>query len=367
MRIAIVLNTSWNIYNFRKGLIKSFIDQGHEVIAIAPKDNYSERLIEMGCEYYPVKMDSRGINPLKDLGLIYELFSLYRKSKPDVILHFTVKPNIYGTIAASLLGKPVINNVCGLGTAFIRRGIITRIVYSLYKISFRFSRKVFFQNWQDCKLFIRKNLVTSKKTEVIPGSGIDLAQFRPSNKQSEDGFTFLMISRIIRDKGVLEYVDAIRSFKARHPHIHFQLLGQKDPCHKHGIDPNLVDEWAESGLLEYLGTTDDVQSVIKEADCVVLPSYREGTPRTLLEAASMSKPVITTNTPGCNNVVTDNFNGFLCRVKDSEDLAEKLEQMYNLPEDQREKMGQNGRTKMENEFDENIIINRYLRAIEDIN
>ncbi len=366
MKIAIVLNTSWNIYNFRKGLIKSFINEGHEVVAIAPKDNYSDKLIEMGCDYHPISMDSRGINPIKDLSLIFELLRLYKRTKPDVILHFTVKPNIYGTLAAALLRKPVINNVCGLGTAFIKKGFVTRIVSLLYKISFRFSNKVFFQNWEDCTLFEKSGIVDPEKTDIIPGSGIDIAQFNPVSSKTNQPFTFLLVSRIIRDKGIYEYIAAIKLLRQKYPELRFQLLGQKDPCHKHGIPPEMVDQWAEAGIIEYLGTTDDVKRVIGESDCVVLPSYREGTPRTLLEAASMEKPLITTNTPGCNSVVVDGKNGLLCSKKDPQDLARAFEEMYLLPKDQRDQMGINGRKRMEENFDERFVIDGYRKALKSI-
>src|SRR5687768_551248 len=179
MKIAVVLNTSWNIYNFRMNFIKELLSQGHEVHTVAPADEYTRHLTEAGCIHHRIKMDSRGANPVKDSALILELFSIYRRVKPDVILHYTIKPNVYGTIAAALLGIPVINNVCGLGTVFLKDNLVSAIAIFLYKISFRFATKVFFQNPEDQKLFVDKKLVPANAVDILPGSGIDLSRFKP--------------------------------------------------------------------------------------------------------------------------------------------------------------------------------------------
>ncbi len=363
MRIAIVLNTSWNIYNFRMNFIQSLIQAGYEVHTIAPEDSYTPMIREAGCIHHEVKMDSRGANPIKDCALIVELVSIYRKVKPDVVLHYTIKPNVYGTIAAALLGIPVINNVCGLGTVFLKDNLVSAIAIFLYKLSFRFATKVFFQNPDDQKLFVDKKLVSANAVDTLPGSGIDLSKFQPTSFHRNEKFTFLLISRLITDKGVLEFVDAIKKLRASGVNAHFQVLGAMDPLHKRGISVDLIAEWINSGIIEYLGTTNDVREFIKNADCVVLPSYREGTPRTLLEAASSSKPIIATDVPGCNNVVTHDFNGFLCKLKDPDDLADKMQQMISLPEEKLKEFGTNGRAKMEAEYDESLVINKYLAAL----
>ncbi len=367
MKIAVVLNTSWNIYNFRKGLILSLIDKGNEVITIAPKDTYTYKLMDLGCRHIPVKMDSRGANPIKDFLLILELYWIYKKVKPDVILHYTIKPNIYGTIAASMLRIPVINNVCGLGTMFLKDNLVSRIAILMYRISFRFPKKIFFQNSDDQNLFLRKRIVSKKTCDLLPGSGIDTTQFAPfPNKNKNQPFTFLLISRLIYDKGILEYIEAIEQLKKEGIQAKFQLLGQIDAKHKRGIPEETIQEWIEKNQVEYLGTTEDVRSYIQDADCVVLPSYREGTPKTLLEAASMAKPIVTTDVPGCNNVVQDGKNGFLCKVKDSLDLANKMKSMHSLPEGHRTSMGENGRNYVLSNFDESIVINKYLESIDKI-
>ena len=363
MRIAIVLNTSWNIYNFRMNFIKTLLEQGHEVHTIAPEDSFTPLIRQAGCIHHRVKMDSRGANPLKDSALIFELFTIYRKVKPDTVLHYTIKPNVYGTIAAALLGIPVINNVCGLGTVFLKDNLISAIAIFLYKISFRFASKVFFQNSDDQKLFIDKKLVNAKAVDTLPGSGIDLKKFQPLSFKRNDKFTFLLISRLISDKGVLEFVAAVKKLRTLGIDAHFQILGAMDPLHKRGIKVEVIAEWINSGTIEYLGTTNDVRQFIQNADCIVLPSYREGTPRTLLEAASSCKPIIATDVPGCNNVVEHNINGYLCKLKDIDDLADKMKNMAELADETLKIFGKNGRAKMEAQYDESLVINKYLAAL----
>lgn len=366
MKVAIVLNTSWNIYNFRMGLIKALREDGHEIHTIAPVDDYTSFLVESGCVHHAVKMDSRGANPLKDLALTFELFSIYRRLRPDVILHFTIKPNVYGTLAASLLRIPTINNVCGLGTIFLKKGVTSRVAKWLYRASFRFATKVFFQNSDDRAIFLEERLIAPGIADLVPGSGIDLTRFQPVEFKRNKTFTFLLVSRLITDKGILEFVEAIRQLRSEGIDARFQVLGAKDPNHKRGIATEVIESWISNNTIEYLGTTKDVRPFMEQADCVVLPSYREGTPRTLLEAASLGKPIVTTDVPGCHHVVQHEYNGLLCTVKSPEDLASKMKQMATSPDETLLTFGRNGRKKMEAEFDEARVIQKYregLRAL----
>ena len=363
MRIAIVLNTSWNIYNFRLGLIKALFNEGHEIVAIAPKDEYTDRLIELGCKYEEVKLDSRGANPIKDFGLTIELFNIYRRIKPDVILHYTIKPNIYGTFAASLLGIPVVNNVCGLGTAFLNKNIVSRIAIAMYRLSFRFPKLVFFQNKDDQKFFMDSKLISNTKSDILPGSGIDINHFKPLKRTRNGRFTFLLISRLIHDKGILEYIEAIKVLKSKGVDADFQILGQIDEKHSRGIPEKLVNEWVDQGVVDYLGTTDDVRPYINNSDCIVLPSYREGTPRSLIEAASSARPIVATDVAGCNNIVTNDLNGLLCKPANVDDLASKMEDMLNTDNNKLDQMGKESRNIAVTRFDENFVIDKYLAAI----
>lgn len=364
MKVAIVLNTSWNIYNFRMNFVKALLKKGYEVHTVAPTDEFTHYLTEAGCIHHPVTMDSRGINPIKDTALIFELWSIYRKIRPDMVLHYTIKPNVYGALAASFLRIPSINNVCGLGTVFLKKNLLSIIAKFLYRTTFRFPRKVFFQNPDDRDLFVSKKLVPLHSVDLVPGSGIDLARFTPGPFQRNKKFTFLLISRLITDKGIMEYVEAVKMLKAKGFDAHFQILGAKDPNHQRGISLSIIDSWIASNTVEYLGTTQDVQPFIKSADCVVLPSYREGAPHTLLEAASCGKPIIATDVPGCHSVVKNNYNGLLCKLKDPQDLAEKMVRMAGSDDNTLKTFGENGRKKMEAEFDEVLVINKYLETLE---
>lgn len=366
MKIAVVLNTSWNIYNFRLNFIKSFIQDGHQVHTIAPYDKFSCQLEEAGATHHHVKMDSRGVDPVRDIALLFELVNIYTRVKPDIIFHFTIKPNVYGTLAASLLGIPSINNVCGLGTVFLNKGFVPQVAVLLYRLSFRFSRKVFFQNPDDLELFVNRGLVSESVANLLPGSGIDLQKFRPAPYQRNQTFTFLLIARLIIDKGVHEYVDAARKLKSTGMPFRFLVLGPKDPGHRRGIQLDTIVEWITSGTIEYLGATNDVVPYINQADCIVLPSYREGTPRVLLEAACLAKPIITTDVPGCRHVVEHGVNGLLCEMRNSDDLAEKMLQMASFTEKTTREFGMNGRNKVVKEFSEQIVIQKYKDAMETI-
>jgi glycosyltransferase involved in cell wall biosynthesis len=367
-KILISVNTSWNIYNFRAGMIRAFLKQGYEVIAASPTDAYSPHLEDLGCRHLPLPIDNKGTSPLRDLGLFLRYLRLLRRERPDVFLGYTIKPNIYGSLAAHLLRIPVVNNVSGLGTAFIAKSWLTRIVKALYRLAMRSSATVYFQNEDDRNLFVDLKLVQPEQTALLPGSGIDLKQFHPKQTESPQPGApcFLLIARLLRDKGVGEFVDAARIVKSHFPDARFQLLGFLDAENRTAISKSIVDEWVQEGVVEYLGVADDVRPYIAASDCAVLPSYREGTPRTLLEAAAMSKPLITTDVPGCREVVDHGKNGFLCEAQDSADLAQKILDFIDLSDEERIRMGQASRVKVEREFDESFVIQSYLKTIKEI-
>jgi len=362
-KIVICLNTSWNIYNFRLNLARELKYSGYKVILVSPYDQYSE-ILNKEFEYYNIFMNNKGTNVIQDLKTIIQFYKLYKKIKPEVVLNFTIKPNIYGNIACQMLHIKTINNISGLGTVFINESMVTKIVKFLYKFALKSSFKVFFQNIDDQTLFLKNRLVKYNKTEVLPGSGVDTNKFMPvESKMKDEKFVFLLIGRMLWDKGIGEYIEAARIIKSKIKNVEFQLLGAIDVINKTAIPKKQMQRWIDEGLVNYLGVTDDVSKYIKNANCVVLPSYREGTPRTLLESASMGKPIITTNVPGCKDVVNDNKTGYLCRVKDSLDLATKMENMLNLTQLERNNMGEAAREKIVKEFDEKIVIDKYIHSI----
>jgi len=368
-RILIALNTAWNLVNFRAGLIRALVAQGYEVVAVAPDDAYSERLAGLGCRFVALPMDNQGTHPGRDLLLFFRFLKLLHREQPDVFLGYTVKPNIYGSLAASILGVPVVNNIAGLGAVFIQDGWLVRLVRGLYRVALCRSAKVFFQNNDDRSLFINAGLVKADITDLLPGSGIDLTRFTYTVDEyglprSVDNFSFILIARMLRDKGVGEYVAAAKLMRVRYPQAQCFLLGFVDAPNPTAISRAEIDDWVAQGDIIYLGVSDDVRVEIAAADCIVLPSYyREGIPRTLLEAAAMGKPIITTNAVGCREVVDDGINGYLCKVRDAEDLVAKMLRMIELLPNERAAMGTAGRKKMELQFDENIVIDKYLEVI----
>lgn len=348
------------------GLINQLIESGHEVVAIAPKDAYSANIIAAGCQYINLTMDSRGVNPIKDGALTVELYRIYKRINPDVILHFTIKPNIYGTLAARLLKIPVINNVSGLGTVFLWDNFASKVALWMYKVAFKSANFVFFQNKDDEKHFIKKVGIKNLKTGILPGSGINISAFQPNGYMKNEDFTFILIARLLIDKGVEEFVEAVRILKKKGLKARFLVFGNIEANHKRAISIDKVSAWAKEGIIEYMGVTDNIKEQVGHSDCVVLPSYREGTPRTLLEGGSMAKPLIATDVPGCNDVVINGFNGLLCKAKNSKHLAAKMEQLMSLPAAEIDTMGQNSRKLIVEKYDENIVIDKYQSAIKEV-
>jgi glycosyltransferase involved in cell wall biosynthesis len=364
--ILLSINASWNIVNFRMGLIEALRRHGYRVAALAPPDRYSERIRAAGIDYHPIEMDRKGVSPLGDLLLLWRYYRILGRIRPHVYLGFTAKPNIWGSLAAHARGIPVVNNVAGLGTAFIRAGLLTRVVKFLYRRAFRRSRLVFFQNADDLGEFVRDGIVARGQARRLPGSGVDIARFAPTQADSGRPFTFLLVGRLLRDKGVGEYVAAARLVRARFPKARFQLLGPLDVANRTAVSRGEVDRWVAEGLIDYLGESDDVRPFIAAADCIVLPSYREGLPRTLLEGAAMARPLIATDVPGCRAVVEHGVNGLLCAARDSASLAGAMVEMAGLSADARARLGKAGREMVEAGFSEEIVARLYLQAIEEI-
>jgi len=364
-KITICSNTSWYLYNFRRGLIGALLKKGYRVYLIAPEDNYSKRLRELGCIFYNIDINNKGTNPIEDLKLIYEYYRLLKRISPDILLTYTIKPNIYASFASKLLGVRTINVVAGLGTVFLSDSLSSKIARFLYKLAF-IKNSVVFENGDDYIEFVKRDIIDKKQATVILGSGIDTKEFKPNPnlKREDNTLKFLFIARLIKDKGIGEYIEAIRELKPKYPDVKFQVLGSFYFDNPSAVSKSEFDSWIREGLIEYLGYTDRVLEEIEKVDCIVLPSYREGLSRVLLEAGSMAKPIITTDVTGCREVVDDGVNGYLVPLKDSRALAIAMEKMINLTPKDREHMGQMGRIKIINEFDDSIVISKYLDVIE---
>ena len=363
--ITIAANTSWFIYNFHLSLVKMLQEDGYRIVLISPHDDYVERLEASGITHYDIEINSKGTNPIEDMLLVGKFYRCYQRSNADLILNYTIKPNIYGTIAAKMLGIPVISSITGMGTVFLNDKLSSKIGRMLYRLTMRIPKKVFFLNHYDRDHFVEYKLVKKQKTAVIPGSGIDPEIFKPMPSASGKAHSFcvLFIGRLLKDKGIVEFVEAARIIQRTKPDVEFCILGAFYPGNPSAISPEEMGEWEKEACIRYLGTNDDVPLVIAESDCIALPSYREGISRVLLEAASMGKPIIASDVPGCREVIEDGVNGYLSEVKNAESLARQVEKVVDLSYGARQKMGQHGRQKIINEFDDKIVMKRYHDAI----
>jgi len=359
--IALVSNTAWYLYNLRLGVIHFLQSKGFDLLVIAPHDDFMTLLAKENCKTVSVEMDRRGTNPLSDVVLMRRLHKIYRDHKPDFIIHYTIKPNVYGSLAAKAAGIPSIAVVSGLGYAFSGRGWLYKIVARLMKTAFAFAKEVWFVNKDDRDLLLQANIVSKEKTVQLPGEGINTEKFAPIPKpSSSETFVFLMSARLLWEKGVGVFVEAARQLKPKYPHAEFQLLGFLTDDETIGVTKTQVETWEAEGIVKYLGTTSNVIPFLANADCILLPSfYREGVPRTLLEAASMAKPIITTDNVGCRDVVDDGVTGFLVKPNNNADLTEKMERMLNLSEAERRNMGMKAREKVIREFDERWVLKEY--------
>ena len=365
MHILMTVNAAWNIWNFRRPLVEALAADGHRITVLAPFDDAVPDLERLGCRVRPLEMSVKGLNPLENLKLQRRFGRIFREERPDAVLSFTIKNNIFGARAAKSTDVPFLPNVTGLGTAFLSGKLLQTVTEQLYRRSFADLPVVFFQNEDDRDLFLDRRLVRADQARLLPGSGIDLQRFAPAPMPpSKAPPVFLMIARLLRDKGVMEFVEAARRVKVRHPQARFQLLGAAGSENRSAIDLPTVDAWVAQGVVEYLGTTPDVRPAIAAASCVVLPSYREGAPRTLIEAAAMARPLIATNVPGCRAVVDRDVSGFLCDLRSAESLALAMERFLALSPEAQQAMGAAGRAKMKREFDQTLVVDAYRAALD---
>lgn len=363
-RLLVSANSAWNLAHFRKELIVALIADGHQVVAAAADDGRAEAVRALGASFHALPIDSSGLSPVADMRLLLHYRRLMSQVRPDAFLGFTVKPNIYGSLAAASLGIRTINNISGLGTAFLAGGMLTGLVSALYRLALRRSARVFFQNRDDMALFVDRRLVTLAQAQHIPGSGVDLTRFASAPLPgARRNFRFLLVSRLLRDKGVCEYVEAARLLRPRHPEARLQLLGAAGVDNRSAVPIADIERWRDEGLVEMLGESDDVRPHIAAADCIVLPSYREGLPRSLLEGAAMSRPLIASDVPGCRDVVRDGITGLLCEPRSATSLAEAMERMLTMPAADRAAMGRRAREMAEREYDVALVADAYRQAL----
>ncbi|WP_342607930.1 glycosyltransferase family 4 protein [Vibrio tritonius] len=366
--VAISANTSWYLYNFRCNTIKELVNRGYEVIAISPKDDYSIMLESIGAKYIPIDIDQGGTNPFLDLKTLWTFKSIFSFNRIDVVLNFTPKNNIYATLAAAMCGVKSINNVAGLGVLFINENLTSKIARFLYKLSQKYASKIFFQNEEDRSLFLDNKMARREITDRLPGSGADLSRFTITPAEDDGCVRFLLIARMLYDKGIGHYVEAARELKQKYGEsVEFRLLGFLDVSNPSAVSKSEMQAWVDEGIVNYLGVSDKVEEEIAQVDCMVLPSfYREGVPKSLLESGAMGKPIVTTDNVGCRETVDDGINGFLCEPRSTSSLVEALDKLISMTHQERLTMGEASRRKIETEFDEKIVIQKYLDAIEEV-
>jgi len=364
-RIAFVANTSWSIYNFRIYLLEKLIQKGFSVFVLAPRDKYTGKFEEIkGLTYIQLtKFRAKSISPLHNIRLQKELAHHYSQIRPGLIFHYTVKANLYGSRAAAKANFPSISVFTGLGYAFSNKWF-QALTQTNLRLALRRNVENWFLNKDDEQLFIDKKLVKKEKAFILPGEGVDTEKFYPAPYHDhKKEITFLLIARIIRHKGIHEFIQAAQILRQKGLSIRCQLLGFFDQGSPIAISKTQVEQWQRQELIHYMGETDDVAPFIEKADCIVLPSYREGMPLSLLEGASMCKGLIATDTPGCRDIVQDGVNGYLCKNKDGIDLADKMERYYHLSPDERRKMGEAGRQLVLRRFTREIVAGIYLDKI----
>lgn len=338
-KVLLVANTSWYLYNFRLPLARHLRDIGYEVVFVAPRDAYSERLVSEKFRWVPLGLQRKSINPFRELLTLLRFWRIYRRERPSVCHHFTIKCVIYGTIAAKLAGvKAVVNAITGLGHAFIGQGWWHRAVRPMLRFVYRkilTARRVqvIFQNGDDYREFLDRNMIVPDKTTIIRGSGVCLRRFfpRPGTPEGQPCPTILLASRLIREKGLMEYVEAGRILKEKGIEVIFALAGRVDQGNPSSISEEQLQEWVREGVVDYLGHIDNIEDVLSLASIVALPSYREGTPKILLEAAAMGLPIVATDVPGCREVVRHQYNGLLVPARDSRALAQAFQTLLEQP------------------------------------
>lgn len=366
-KVLLVANSTWNFYNFRQNIIDALLEKNYEVILISPVDEYLNPLLNAK----PIRhirlrqLERMGTNPYRDIRLFFELLNIYKTEQPDLIIHYTIKPNIYGNLAARICKIKSICVVTGLGYVFLHHSFFNSVAKRLIRTSFKSSSMVVFENEDDQQLFIEQQLVTRKQTALVNGCGINLEYFKPIKTPKDDNnkIIFSFIARLIKDKGITEYVDAARRIQLLNENVEFWVAGELDKNNPTCIAEDQLMEWIQSGVIKYFGALKDVRPLISKSDCIVLPSYREAMARTLTESLAMEIPVITANSSGCNFVVDEGQNGFLVPPKDAMALSEAIEKFLSLDQTERSKMGKRGREKMIELFDEKIVTNQFLQII----
>lgn len=358
-KILILSNHFITLYNFRKELIKRLRDEGHEVFISIPKSDNNEFFKEMGCKIIDTPVDRRGINPVRDFWLMMKYVRIMKEVKPDIVFSYTIKPNIYGSLASNITKNKQVNNITGTGGTFLKRNFVSGIAKFLYKISVKKSYKVFFQNSGDKDLFIKNNMIRDNYA-MLPGSGVNLEQFELTELPSDEDINFIFIGRIMEIKGIDQYLETAKVVKEEYPNTNFYIAGFVE---EEKYKP-IIDEYDSKGIIKYIGFQKDIKCWIEKCHCTILPSHGgEGVPNVLLESAAMGRACIASKINGSRDVIDDEVTGYLFETGSAEDLTDKVKKFLDLTLEDKVKMGLAGRAKVEKEFDRKIVIQKYLNEL----
>jgi len=359
--ILILVNKQTTIINFRLEVVKALVEAGYTVYVSVPEGDRLNEIEDMGAQVLLTPMDKESTSPVHDLKLMMTYRKLIRQTKADLVLTYTIKPNVYGGMAAASLNVPYVANITGLGTALENGGMMQKLALILYQVGFRKITKVFFQNEENRRFFESHKLALGKH-DLLPGSGVNLEKFSALEYPLSETIEFAFISRIRKEKGIEQYIDTARAIREKYPDTRFHVCGFGDDYYE-----ARMKHLHEEGVILYHGLLQDVRIMLKDVHCVIHPTYYpEGMSNVLLESAASCRPIISTDRAGCREIIDDGVNGYLVKEQDSADLIQKVEQFIALSDDEKREMGLNGRRKVETEFNRQIVVDKYLEAAKNI-
>lgn len=360
-KVLFLVNHDVVIYNFRLELVERLLAEGHQVVISSPYGERIDDLVALGCEFRPITLSRHGMNPVQEMKLLWDYLKLIKKEKPDVVFTYTIKPNIYGGIACALRKVPYVVNITGLGTAVENSGLVQKITVMLYRLALARVQRVFFQNEENRQFFVDRKLAMGKHG-MLPGSGVNLQRFSPLEYPGEETTEFVFISRIMKEKGADQYLEAAEYIREKYPNTRFHICGFCEQAYEQKLK-----DLHDKGIIIYHGMVRDVKQVIAKTHCTIHPTYYpEGLSNVLLESAACARALITTNRSGCREVIDNGINGFVVEQKNAQDLINKIEVFLALPWEQKKAMGIAGRAKVEREFDRQIVVEKYLQEMKNL-
>ena len=360
-KVLFLVNHDVVIYNFRLELVERLLAEGHQVVISSPYGERIDDLVALGCEFRPITLSRHGMNPVQEMKLLWDYLKLIKKEKPDVVFTYTIKPNIYGGIACALRKVPYVVNITGLGTAVENSGLVQKITVMLYRLALARVQRVFFQNEENRQFFVDRKLAMGKHG-MLPGSGVNLQRFSPLEYPGEETTEFVFISRIMKEKGADQYLEAAEYIREKYPNTRFHICGFCEQAYEQKLK-----DLHDKGIIIYHGMVRDVKQVIAKTHCTIHPTYYpEGLSNVLLESAACARALITTNRSGCREVIDNGINGFVVEQKNAQDLIDKIEVFLALPWEQKKAMGIAGRAKVEREFDRQIVVEKYLQEMKNL-